>query len=97
MPLSRGHRGRAFAPVNDGNPNDVQTRLLTLLHATRCQLVALVRHQSFTIYAPDTCGAGADCHSQEISMTPRLRALIARARLLAIAEELRFTIKTRKH
>ena len=30
-------------------------------------------------------------------MTPRLRALIARARLLAIAEELRFTIKTRKH
>jgi hypothetical protein len=30
-------------------------------------------------------------------MTPRLRALIARARLLAIVEEMRISIKTRKH
>lgn len=30
-------------------------------------------------------------------MTPRLRALIARARLLAIAEEMRQQAATRKH
>jgi hypothetical protein len=30
-------------------------------------------------------------------MTPRLRALIARARLLAIAEEMRRQVEARKH
>jgi hypothetical protein len=30
-------------------------------------------------------------------MTPRLRALIARARLLAIVEEMRFNVKARKY